>query len=213
MADCVLNGLAHVDADNPDGVIADATGWRQPVEATLARGEDGWRVTRVKVPLRDGSGALPAPAGEAPLFARPRQVEAPPSCVLADAGDAAVARYLAFHDAYNTALGFGSEGPADPDAVALRETAVDAAVGGSRVPVDAGIRRAGCTLPDGHRTVVGACAHPSSRTPRSRWRARSGSRPFPSCPGAFDVCPDGRRGGEYGTHGRGTRPCVHGRHR
>lgn len=31
--------MAHVDADNPDDVIAEATGWRQPVEATLnARG-------------------------------------------------------------------------------------------------------------------------------------------------------------------------------
>ncbi|HSK22581.1 MAG TPA: hypothetical protein VK906_05365, partial [Egicoccus sp.] len=131
LTDCVLNGLANVDADNPDEVTADATDWRQPVQATLVRG-DGWRVTRVEVPLTDGSGPVPAPPGEAPLLRGPARAEAPPSCVLADAGETAVDAYLAFHDAYNTALGIGSNGPADPDTAALRATAVEPQLSAAR---------------------------------------------------------------------------------
>jgi len=39
---------------------------------------------------------------------------------------------VAFHDAYNTALGIGSDGPADPDAAALRQTAVEPQLSAAR---------------------------------------------------------------------------------
>ncbi|HSI94309.1 MAG TPA: hypothetical protein VK925_12475 [Jiangellaceae bacterium] len=94
ITDCVLNGLAQVDTDNPDDVTGEATGWRQPVHATVTRADNGWRVTRVRVPRRDDSGPVPPPTGEAPLLRGPAHGQAPPSCVPAGLEADLIDRYL-----------------------------------------------------------------------------------------------------------------------
>jgi hypothetical protein len=130
--DCVLNGLEQVAADDPDRVVTAATGWRQPVEATVEHTDKGWVVTRVKVPLRDGSGRVPPPPDDPPYLRGPAQGPAPPSCVPDDIAQEAVAGYESFRDAYDSAIGYGRSGPADPDLPGLAETAVDPQLSGAR---------------------------------------------------------------------------------
>lgn len=125
LSDCVLNGLVQVAADDQDRVVTAATGWRQPVEATIGMRDGNWVVTRIKVPLRDGSGAVPPPPDDPPYLRGPAQGPAPPSCVPDDLARDAVAAYEAFRDAYDTAIGYGRPGPAQPDLRALAETAMD----------------------------------------------------------------------------------------
>lgn len=132
VSDCVLNGLEQVAADDPDRVVTAATGWRQPVEATVEHTDDGWVVTRVKVPLRDGSGRVPPPPDDPPYLRGPAQGPAPPSCVPADLAAEAVAGYEDFIDAYNDALGFGRRGKPDPQSSALARTAVDPQLSGAK---------------------------------------------------------------------------------
>ena len=123
--DCVLNGLEQVAAYDPDLVVTAATGWRQPVEATVEHTDKGWVVTRVKVPLRDGSGRVPPPPDDPPYLRGPAQGPAPPSCVPDDIAQEAVAGYEDFIDAYDGALGYGGDGPVNPDAAEIVETMVD----------------------------------------------------------------------------------------
>lgn len=123
--DCVLNGLEQVAADDPNRVVSAATGWRQPVEATVENRDGDWVVTRVTVPLRDGSGAVPPPPDDPPYLRGPAQGPAPPSCVPDDLADEAIEGYEAFITAYNDALGFGRRGAADPASPKLADTAVD----------------------------------------------------------------------------------------
>jgi hypothetical protein len=125
VTDCVRNDLEQVAADDPDDVVVEATGWRQPVEATVAERAGGWIVTKVKVPLRDGSGRVPPPPDDPPYLRGPAQGPAPPSCVPDALARDAVAAYEAFRDAYDTAIGIGRSGPAMPDLPALADTAVD----------------------------------------------------------------------------------------
>jgi len=132
LSDCVLNGLEQVAADDQDRVVTAATGWRQPVEATIERRDGNWVVTRIKVPLRDGSGAVPPPPDDPPYLRGPAQGPAPPSCVPANLARQAVFAYEAFRDAYDAALGIGRTGPARPDLPALAKTAVDPQLSGVR---------------------------------------------------------------------------------
>lgn len=124
VTDCVLNGLEHVDADQPGRVVVEATGWRQPVVATIAQRDGVWTVTRVKVPLRDGSGRVPPPPDDPPYLRGPAQGPAPPSCVPPDLAEAAVGAYGAFQAVYDEALGFGQRGAADPNHPELDQVAV-----------------------------------------------------------------------------------------
>lgn len=132
VSDCVLNDLAHVDAADPGNVVTAATGWRQPVTATVEQRDSRWIVTGIKVPLRDGSGSVPPPPDDPPYLRGPAQGPAPPSCVPPDLAEGAVAAYGAFRDAYDKALGLGRAGPADPDLPALSETAVDPQLSAAR---------------------------------------------------------------------------------
>lgn len=132
VTDCVLNGFEHVDADDPDEVVSEATGWRQPVVATVEQRGGDWVVTRVRVPLRDGSGRVPPPPDDPPYLRGPAQGPAPPSCVPPDLAEAAVDAYEGFRRAYDTALGIGRSGPADPDLPALEATAVDPQLSAAR---------------------------------------------------------------------------------
>ncbi|HEX6254205.1 MAG TPA: hypothetical protein VFZ70_00200, partial [Euzebyales bacterium] len=96
VTDCALNALEQVDADDPDRVVTEATGWRQPVTATVEQRDSGWIVTRIRVPLRDGSGRVPPPPDEPPYLRGPAQGPAPPSCVPPDLARDAVDGYEAF---------------------------------------------------------------------------------------------------------------------
>jgi len=82
-------------------------------------------VTRIKVPLRDGSGAVPPPPDDPPYLRGPAQGPAPPSCVPDDLARDAVAAYEAFADAYDASLGYGGTGPVDPNASEIAATMVD----------------------------------------------------------------------------------------
>lgn len=126
VTDCVLNELAHVSADDPDEEVAESTGWRQPVVTDVEQTDDGdWKVTRVEVPLRDGSGPVPPPPEEPPYLRGPAQGNFPPSCVPEQYAEAAVAAYEAYHEAYDDAAGLGRNGPANPDSPELTAAAVD----------------------------------------------------------------------------------------
>lgn len=125
LRDCVLNGLEQVAADDRDRVVTAATGWRQPVEATVENRDGDWVVTRIKVPLRDGSGTVPPPPDEPPYLRGPAQGPAPPSCVPENLARQAVAAYEAFVDAYEAALGYGGIGPVNPNASEIAATMVD----------------------------------------------------------------------------------------
>jgi len=154
VSDCVLNGLEQVAADDRDRVVTAATGWRQPVEATVEHTDEGWVVTRVRVPLRDGSGRVPPPPDDPPYLRGPAQGPAPPSCVPDDLAADAVAAYEAFHKAYDAALGMGRTGPADPDLSALAETAMEPQLSTARTFIR--------SLADEDKAVRG---QPSSRDP------------------------------------------------
>ncbi len=132
VTDCVLNGLEQVAADDPDDLVSEATGWRQPVTATVELRDGAPIVTTFKVPLRDGSGSVPPPPDDPPYLRGPAQGPAPPSCVPPDLAQEAVAAYEAFRDAYDAALGLGRSGPADPDLAALADTAVDPQLSAAR---------------------------------------------------------------------------------
>ncbi|MBW3603683.1 MAG: hypothetical protein KY460_02035 [Actinobacteria bacterium] len=132
VSDCVLNDLEQVAADDPDRVITERTGWRQPVTATVEQRDGEWIVSNLKVPLRDGSGSVPPPPDDPPFLRGPAQGPAPPSCVPDDLAQQAVAAYEAFREAYDTALGLGRTGPADPDLPALAATAVDPQLSAAR---------------------------------------------------------------------------------
>lgn len=132
LRDCVLNGLEQVAADDRDRVVTAATGWRQPVEATVENRDGDWVVTRIKVPLRDGSGTVPPPPDEPPYLRGPAQGPAPPSCVPADLAEEAIKGYEAFITAYNDALGFGRRGAPDPASPRLANTAVDPQLSAAR---------------------------------------------------------------------------------
>lgn len=121
VTDCVLNGLAHVAADDPDVVEAEATGTRRPVEAKLLRTSDGWMVRRVEMPQDEGSDN----PQKDPPFLRGPMPDGPPSCAPPELEQELLARYQAFWDAFDRAFGFGRDGPADPDDPALAETSVD----------------------------------------------------------------------------------------
>jgi hypothetical protein len=125
VTDCALNALEQVDVDDPDRVVTEATGWRQPVRATVEQRDGEWVVIRVRVPLRDGSGRVPPPPDEPPYLRGPAQGPAPPSCVPPDIARDAVAGYGAFVDAYDRAIGFGGSGPVDPDLPAIDATMVE----------------------------------------------------------------------------------------
>lgn len=131
VTDCVLNDLVQVSADDPETLVTEATGWRQPVTATVELTDDAWTVTNIEVPLEDGSGAVPPPPDDPPYLRGPAQGPAPPSCVPDELAKEAVAGYLAFQQAYDEALGFDG-GPANPDLPALEETAVEPQLSGIR---------------------------------------------------------------------------------
>ena len=121
VSDCVLNGLAHVAADDPEVVEAEATGTRRPVEAELIRTSDGWVVKRVEMPQDEGSDN----PQKDPPFLRGPMPDGPPSCAPPELERELLDRYQAFWDAFDRAFGFGRDGPADPDDPALAETSVD----------------------------------------------------------------------------------------
>jgi hypothetical protein len=125
VTDCALNALEQVDADDPERVVAEATGWRQPVNAIVEQRDGEWVVTRVRVPLRDGSGRVPPPPDEPPFLRGPAQGPAPPSCVPPGLARDAVEGYEAFVDAYDEAIGFGGTGPVDPDRPSMEATMVE----------------------------------------------------------------------------------------
>jgi hypothetical protein len=122
VTDCALNALEQVSADDPDRVVTEATGWRQPVRAVVEQRGGGWIVTRVRVPLRDGSGRVPPPPDDPPYLRGPAQGPAPPSCVPDAIARDAVEAYGAFVDAYDEAIGFGGTGPVDPALPAIETT-------------------------------------------------------------------------------------------
>jgi hypothetical protein len=132
LTDCVLNGLEQVSADDSDEVVAEATGWRQPVVATVEQRDSGWVVTAIETPIEDGSGTVPSPPTDPPFLRGPAQTIAPPSCVPPDIASAAVDAYLAFHEAYNTALGIARGGAADPQLPALPDVAIAPQLGSAR---------------------------------------------------------------------------------
>lgn len=154
ISDCVLNDLTQVADDDPDRVVTAATGWRQPVTATVVKRDGGWTVTKVKVPLRDGSGRVPPPPDDPPFLRGPAQGPAPPSCVPDDLARDAVAGYLSFQNAYDKALGFGRRGTADPDLPDLLDTTVDPQLSATRAYLQ--------DLADNDEVVRG---EPSSRDP------------------------------------------------
>jgi hypothetical protein len=121
VSDCVLNGLAHVAADDPEVVEAEATGTRRPVEAELIRTSDGWVVKRVEMPQDEGSDN----PQKDPPFLRGPMPDGPPSCAPPELEQELLDSYQAFWDAFDRAFGFGGDGPADPDDPALAETSVD----------------------------------------------------------------------------------------
>ncbi len=121
VVDCVLNGLAHVDADDPGQVEAEATGTRRPVEASLDQVDGAWVVTRVEMP-QDEDARNPQ---DDPPFLRGPMPDGPPSCAPPDIEREVLAGYRAFWDAFDRAFGFGRDGPANPDDPALAATSID----------------------------------------------------------------------------------------
>lgn len=128
VSDCVLNGLSHVEADQPDVIAAEADGTRRPVEAELVRTSDGWMVSQVEMP-QDEDTDNPQ---EDPPFLRGPMPDGPPSCAPPELEQELLARYQAFWDAFDRAFGFGRTGPANPDDPALAETQVDPQLSESR---------------------------------------------------------------------------------
>jgi hypothetical protein len=121
LTDCVLNGLAHVDAGDPGAVETDATGTRRPVEASLERVGGAWVVTKVEMP-QDADAQNPQ---RDPPFLRGPMHDGPPSCAPPDIEREVLAGYRAFWEAFDRAFGFGRDGPANPDDPALAATSVD----------------------------------------------------------------------------------------
>ena len=132
VTDCVLNGLEQVSADDPDDVVAKATGWRQPVVATVEQRDTGWVVTAIDTPIEDGSGEVPSPPTDPPFLRGPAQSKAPPSCVPPDMAVAAVDAYLAFHEAFDTAAGLIGDDPVVTQSPELNATAIDPQLGNVR---------------------------------------------------------------------------------
>lgn len=119
ISDCVLNGLAHVDAEERERVTAEADGTRRPVDAVLSQTSDGWIVTHVEMPQDASTGDTQEP------FLRGPMPDGPPSCAPPELEQELLMRYQAFWDAFDRAFGFSRDGPADPDDPALAETQVD----------------------------------------------------------------------------------------
>lgn len=121
VSDCVLNGLAHVEAADSDQVATEATGTRRPVEASLEQVDGTWVVTKVEMP-QDEDTLNPQTD---PPFLRGPMPDGPPSCAPPAIEREILAGYRAFWDAFDRAFGFGRDGPANPDDPALAATSVD----------------------------------------------------------------------------------------
>ena len=128
VSDCVLNGLAHVDAGDPEQVDTEATGTRRPVEASLEKIDGTWVVTKVEMP-QDADTLNPQTD---PPFLRGPMPDGPPSCAPPEIEQEVLAGYRAFWDAFDRAFGFGRDGPANPDDPALAATSVDPQLSESR---------------------------------------------------------------------------------
>lgn len=107
VVDCVLNDLSQVRSGNPDEVVQAANGNRQPLTATLTRGEAAWVVSEVSGPELRG----PVLGGE--------------SCAPPEVEQTLLAQYEAFWDAVYAASDPGGGQPADPDSPMLAETMID----------------------------------------------------------------------------------------
>lgn len=105
--DCVLNDLAHVRVDNPDEVVAPASGNRQPITAVLDRTAGSWQVAAIEGP---------------PLRGPNLEAE---SCAPPELEDELLARYRAYWDAVRAAGDPGSGQPANPDDPRLSDTSLD----------------------------------------------------------------------------------------
>ena len=106
--DCYVNNLAQVSADASEEVVAEASGNRRPVTATVARTDGGWQVTQVKGPQIRG-----------PIY------EEAASCAPPELEERLIAAYEAFWDAMYAAADPGNGEAADPAYPGLGETAVD----------------------------------------------------------------------------------------
>lgn len=137
--DCLLNDLSQVRGDNPGEVVQAANGNRQPLTATLTRGEDGWIVSEVSGPELRG----PVLGGE--------------SCAPPTVEQTLLTQYEAFWDALYAAGDPGGGQPANPDSPALAETMIDPQLADTRAGF-AELRTSGQVLrgrPDTGPVVLG----------------------------------------------------------
>lgn len=137
--DCLLNDLAQVRAGDTGEVVQAANGNRQPLTATLTRGEDGWVVSEVVGPELRG----PVLGGE--------------SCAPPTVEQTLLTRYEAFWDALYAAGDPGGGQAANPDSPALAETMIDPQLADTRAGF-AELRTSGQVLrgrPDTGPVVLG----------------------------------------------------------
>lgn len=125
--DCLLNDLIQVRRDDPGEVVQAANGNRQPLIATLTRGEAGWIVNELSGPELRG----PVVGGE--------------SCAPPAVEQTLLAQYEAFWDALYTAGDPGGGQPANPESPALAESMIDPQLADTRAALG-DLRAAGQVL-------------------------------------------------------------------
>lgn len=141
--DCLLNDLAQVRIGDAEEIVAEASGNRQPLTATLTLTEAGWTVSETAGPELRG----PVLQGE--------------SCAPPSLEQELLNRYEAYWDAVYEAGDPGGGEPADPNAPVLEATMVDPQLADWRAAFTE-LRNAGQVLrvrPDTAPSVLGVFAY------------------------------------------------------